>query len=870
MANRDYTITAPDGTDLTITGPDNATPQQLRAAAEAAFKARGPVKTDQAPVDDIPKMLPRQRATALAGMPQGAMHPGDLAAGLLRGAGSIGATLLTPYDLAVGNTKSIGNPERRAAMDEALQSAGADPNSFAYKAGKVGGEIAGTAGVGPALAPVARVVSPALGQAVRTAGMTTGVAPATIGAKAADLGVRAAGGGVAGAGSAALVDPQNAAAGGVIGAVTPPAIKTVGTVARAAGKAVGMTGSELANVMRSEPTRAAREIMDALEITPEQLPAVVAKLRGAKTLVDGSTPTVAQALAMPQASILERVVSAGPGGERLRAALQAQAEARMAALEGVAPVDPTGYAMARTNLGQAVEKFAAPARAAARARTSELYGQIPQDEAMLYLPELGPIRDKYFGPGVFGQRGAVDAAVDTGTKLGTQELPAILPTKSGKEESLLDFVKRNGGLNEAHPSTRQFAGEVRDLRQSGLGRVVNRSAGQSLDRMTERAYEAGFIPHEDPALLLDALRTDARGTFSAGANRDRQFAAMRDAATGSGQGVPAEVIPRKVSLKDFEDLRKSIGAAQRAAQADPARAAEAKALGDMRQAMDDRIDEVVRGDGGIDENLPLDWADKLTAARASKRAEVERFATGPQAGMWRKGSDGQPQIQGGEVASKFWGNRPGLAEDVQAFRRLIDDNPALLGQFRSMITTEGANTAGQGSTVLGDKFAKWVRSSMPGLREAFDPAQVGVLSRIAEDVNRANAAAQLGKGVGSNTYQNASNALNAGLLGSPFAASIAQRTPFVGRVLDGLRANLAENASKAKATRLAQVLADSQAAADALQSQQLSPASAAIQNLMDMGPRAWTTPISAIGMSLQDMARAGMYRTPAVAFTSDR
>lgn len=45
MAMRDYTITAPDGTDLTITGPDNATPQQLRSAAEAAFKVRGPVES---------------------------------------------------------------------------------------------------------------------------------------------------------------------------------------------------------------------------------------------------------------------------------------------------------------------------------------------------------------------------------------------------------------------------------------------------------------------------------------------------------------------------------------------------------------------------------------------------------------------------------------------------------------------------------------------------------------------------------------------------------------------------------------------------------------------------------------------------------
>lgn len=40
MAQRDYIITAPDGNDLTITGPDNATPDQLRTAAQAAFKVK--------------------------------------------------------------------------------------------------------------------------------------------------------------------------------------------------------------------------------------------------------------------------------------------------------------------------------------------------------------------------------------------------------------------------------------------------------------------------------------------------------------------------------------------------------------------------------------------------------------------------------------------------------------------------------------------------------------------------------------------------------------------------------------------------------------------------------------------------------------
>ena len=70
--------------------------------------------------------------------PQNRPGLGNIAAGGVRGAGSIGATMLTPYDLLAGNTSSWGNPERRSAMDAGLQELGADPTSLAYKTGKLG------------------------------------------------------------------------------------------------------------------------------------------------------------------------------------------------------------------------------------------------------------------------------------------------------------------------------------------------------------------------------------------------------------------------------------------------------------------------------------------------------------------------------------------------------------------------------------------------------------------------------------------------------------------------------------------------------------------------------------------------------------
>ncbi len=94
----------------------------------------------------------------------------DLGAGAVRGAASIGATLLTPIDAAaraVGVENSIiGRTDRREATDAALQSLGADTDSTAYQVGKVGAEVAGTLGVGGAVANAAARI-PAVARAAR-------------------------------------------------------------------------------------------------------------------------------------------------------------------------------------------------------------------------------------------------------------------------------------------------------------------------------------------------------------------------------------------------------------------------------------------------------------------------------------------------------------------------------------------------------------------------------------------------------------------------------------------------------------------------------------------------------------------------------
>ena len=188
---------------------------------------------DAAPVDDIPKMLPRQRATALKDIPQGAMHPGDLLAGGLRGAASIGATFTTMPGAGYFDRRA----ETLSGVDQGLASLGADPESAAYRVGKVSGEIAGTAGAGGALGNAARVVgAPApVVNALTSAGMRTGSAPVGVAQRSADMALRSGAGAVTGAAQTALVAPDQVGAGAGIGAVTPLALRVAG----AAGSKVG-------------------------------------------------------------------------------------------------------------------------------------------------------------------------------------------------------------------------------------------------------------------------------------------------------------------------------------------------------------------------------------------------------------------------------------------------------------------------------------------------------------------------------------------------------------------------------------------------------------------------------------------------------
>jgi hypothetical protein len=306
-----------------------------------------PAKAKPSSVGGVVADALRSRAKELA----------NVGAGLVRGAGSIGATLMYPIDkltdeiqgdrrqtlstLVTGEKPLSRNEERRRDMTLALADLGADTDSFAFGAGKLGGEVAGTAGAGPVLGGGAKALGMArLGNALTTGGMSLGAPAATNAlARVGDMGLRMAGGAATGGVSAGMVDPGNATAGSVIGGLLPPGVKVAGRAGAAVGDAVTAGANRL---MQSaiKPTLAQLKSGDAaiavkamLErgISPNQ--AGVEKLRA---LITGLNDDISNAIGASTATVDKNTVLNALAGTRQKFGNQVSPTADLGAIQGVA------------------------------------------------------------------------------------------------------------------------------------------------------------------------------------------------------------------------------------------------------------------------------------------------------------------------------------------------------------------------------------------------------------------------------------------------------------------------------------------------------------------------------------------------------
>lgn len=294
------------------------------------------------------------------GIPTNAQQISDVTGGLIRGAGSIGSTLMAPLDMIkdarAGKGLSLeSNRARRAELDSGLSALGANPESMGYKGGKLAGEIAGTAGAGSALAGGAKAAgaSQALISALQTGGIN-------VAGKAglAGLATRAVGGAATGGLAAGMVNPEDAKMGALVGGGLPIALKTLAHGSRAASRGAKSLVEPLHTKGREKIVgRALREF------SGENADDAIRNLQAAREIVPGSKPTVGEAAQVPSLAALQRstVANSAEAANALHERFAANNQARIDALEALA-----GSPAARQAAEEAREQAAAAAYSSAR------------------------------------------------------------------------------------------------------------------------------------------------------------------------------------------------------------------------------------------------------------------------------------------------------------------------------------------------------------------------------------------------------------------------------------------------------------------------------------------------------------------------
>jgi len=259
----------------------------------------------------------------------------DMVGGAVRGAGSIGATLIRPFESAEENQ------QRRKDIDAGLSSLlGSNSDSIAYQGSKLGAELAGTAGAGGVIGNTLRLGSklPVVGNALSrlgTAAESGGMSVGPGGNALANLLTRSAGGSMAGGAQATMIDPNLAGTGAIIGGIAGPAVSLAG---RVGGGVVGGARAIRDTVTQGGQQRIAENILRLSATNPE---AAAAALARAKPLVPGSTPTAGQAAVDPGIAQLERTLVNNPAtAPGLQTRYAQQRAARGAAIDEVAATGP--------------------------------------------------------------------------------------------------------------------------------------------------------------------------------------------------------------------------------------------------------------------------------------------------------------------------------------------------------------------------------------------------------------------------------------------------------------------------------------------------------------------------------------------------
>lgn len=511
----------------------------------------------------------------------------NLAAGGVRGAGSIGATLVdaarglgtsavnaTPADMRPRGVEQVlqapRGEELRAGMDGGLQAVGADPSSAMYATGKLGAEIAGTMGVGGALSKAAQASGMAapLVEALATGGMKAGGMTGVRGAA-----LRAGAGAAGGAATAGMVDPSQAGGGAAVGAVAPGVVKVATRGFDAAAQ--GVRGAARGVRAAVEPfTDAGRQAIAARTLVnaagDDAAVAVAPRLEQAAELLPGSIPTAAQVAENGGVAALERAMAAhnpAPFAERG----MEQAAARTAALREIAGDDVQRAAAVEAreaavgdlygqakNAAYAMDEelqrlLQAPAMQAALGRAKTLAEnnqrgfqlEVPRTDPMAGLGNMRPNGGRQItGQGLMDLKMAVDDMLkDPAAGFQGASGNAV----RGLRAKLIDWMERaNPAFGEARTT---YAEMSKPVAQMDIGQEL-------LQRLEPALADHGALAKETAGRYAHALRNADQTARKATGFRG---AGMADVMTPEQQQIMQNIAADLARKSNAQELGRGVG-----------------------------------------------------------------------------------------------------------------------------------------------------------------------------------------------------------------------------------------------------------------------------------------------------------------------
>lgn len=722
----------------------------------------------------------------------------DMAYGMRRGVRDVintGAELLaTGYDKLTGADRPTlsslvtgqkpGEGARIEAMNRAEREAATDgrPTTPGSVLGYVGGNTLATApaigamsaGLGATGLPVLRQ----LGNAIQSGGFSTG----RTGGGAIDMALRSIGGGINGFTTAGLADQDSGKTGALIGALLPPGVQL-------AGKGADMLAQALRTARMPGDVKAARDIAGLSGADVRNLDEVARVrdlLRQEGPQIIPGQQSVPEILQSPGVSQLQRSVQAvQPAPFAARAA--EREGMRREVLERIAPIGPRQEVA--QEVGNNIADYAIPAHQQAKKGVTAAFNSVdPFNESRVLLPidQMRAAKDKFIGPGTFGSGGSAQQAINEAERIGTEALPGIRQAAQGRQpQDIAQAVRALGGINP--DSAGGMNKEIAELtrKQTGTTGLVSRN-GRTIDQVAEHLHERGFLESPDPAELLDALRGNVAGRKVYGAD------VVEDAFRGRlersmGDAPQAGNMPKPVTFEELQNLRSSIGEQWRAASRS-GNAREAAALDSQRRAIDQALENLSAGNGQAGEYFAPDMVANYKEARGLHAAKEQRFKTGPQAALFRRGGDNLPMVEGAEVPRRFFNGNASQTADAESFRRLVANDPRMMDELRRFAVSDAASQTDRFGNLTNAKFNRWLESRSGAIGGTFTEQQRAWLKSIAEDLRRSDLAENLGRSGGSDTAQKAASMMRLGLVDSPAARFVANNIPLGRTALDYLGA----------------------------------------------------------------------------------